>query len=133
MSHGDGAATERSIEQQIATLRPAQRDLLNEALGTFGINPAGQPRELLAFRVAGDPDAFEPLVVSLVTAGGRKLTWPLDERTERELRYNVFHAYKADRRTGDVTELPLPDDLRLPDHAKTGIPPAPHGGALWRR
>ncbi len=101
--------------------------VLAEACRVFGINPDPdhRPRELLAARGYGDADQFEPLSVVIVTGGGLKLRYPFegDQQTEHTLRFGVFGAFKRDKRTGTITELPLPRDLRLPAHHRTGIPP----------
>jgi hypothetical protein len=99
--------------------------LVAQACRVFGINPDPelQPRELANFRIYGDAALLEARSVVLVTCGGRKLRYPIDERTEQELRYQVFRAYKKAGKHHDlIEELPLPADLRLPWEARTGIP-----------
>jgi hypothetical protein len=104
-------------------LPPTHRLILAEACGIFGINPDpdAKPRELLSVRALGNPRYFEEPAVRFVTAGGKKLRWPIDADTERTLRHEIFGAIK---KRGDVViELPLPTDLTLPDPARTGIVP----------
>jgi len=107
-------------------VRPEHAPILAEACGVFGINPDPelQPRELAGHRIEGSAEEFVLPYASIVTCGGLKLRYPMDERTEHWLRYNVFKAFRKDKRTGEITELPLPRDLRLPSHHKTGIVPA---------
>lgn len=108
---------------------PTHEDLLREACRVFGINPDPDlvPRELAAWKPYGSADLFEPLSIVLVTAGGRKLRYPIDERTENELRYHCFNAFKVNKTSGVITELPLPANLRLPRAAVTGIPDSQSG------
>ncbi len=112
-------------------LAPLYEPILAEACRVFGINPDPElrPRELLNARGYGDPDQFESPSVVLVTGGGLKLRFPFegDAPTEHTLRYNVCGAFRRDKRTGAITELPLPRDLRLPPHHRTGIPPVVTG------
>lgn len=97
--------------------------LFAEACYVFGLdpNPSKKPRQLLSHRLLqGDPDAVPPEVqaVSLVTGGGRKLRYPIDEDTERMLR-EIFQAFRV--RGGKREELPLPADLALPLEALDGV------------
>lgn len=97
---------------------------LAAACRKFGIDPDPdlQPVQLAAVKHYGNPKYFEEPSIRLVTAGGCKLKWPLDPDSEWKLRHQVFHAYRRDRRTGEiVAELPLPDDLTLPVTVRTGF------------
>mgnify|MGYP001403077985 CR=1 FL=1 len=114
-------------------LAPTHRPLLADACNAFDVSPdpGAVPRELNAVKGYGNRDYYDDPRVVLVTAGGRKLTWPIDRDTEHLLRYQVFHAYTVDRRGGGIDqELPLPADLALPRPQATGIPPRPMGGSL---
>lgn len=104
-------------------LAPAFVPLMAEACCAFGIdpNPSKKPRQLLAFRViTGDPDAVPPEApaVSLVTGGGKKLRYPMDDTTEHVVR-EIFGAFVV--RGGKKEELPLPADLALPLEALDGV------------
>lgn len=110
-------------------LHPIYRPVLAEACRVFSLNPDPQarPRELLACRGDGLPEAYEPLSVVLVTGGGLKLRWPLDAESEQRLRYQVFHAWRVvpvpRSREQRLEERPLPADLTLPrDPWRTGRP-----------
>lgn len=103
----------------------ANRRLLAEACFVFGINPdpRTKPLELAGHRFdAGDPDGTNPTpaYVSIVTAGGRKLRYPIDSDTETILR-DVFMAYTIDKATGERKLVPLPPDMTLPREAVTGL------------
>lgn len=102
-----------------------ERRLLAEACYVFGINPDPtlKPRELAAWRYdQGDPDAATPVpaYVSMVTSGGLKIRYPLDEDSEIRLR-TVYNCFRVNRKTGEREVLPLPPDLTLPREAVDGI------------
>jgi hypothetical protein len=111
--------------QAALKLKPDFAQLLAEACYVFGINPdpALKPRELAAYRVdPGDPDGVPavPVSVVLVTAGGLKVRYPIDDDTENRLRL-VYGAYKVNRATGEREVLPLPEDLTLPRANVDGV------------
>ena len=114
-------------DQQPATEDP-RAALLAEACRVFGINPDPElrPLELAAHKFYGSAELLEPMSVSLVTAGGLKIRYPIDAATEYRLRYNVFKAHKTVRNgwSEQHVELPLPADLRLPRVHLTGQVPA---------
>src|SRR5687767_9258589 len=106
-------STIEQIQQWWGLTSAAAAQQLAEGCAAFGVNPdpACQPMELLAVRDVGDEVAP---AVRLVTAGGRRLRWPMDLESEHQLRYQVFKAYDVNKATGAITELPLPRDLTLP-------------------
>lgn len=123
---GDSVVNATLPARVIAALRINERfaGLLAEACYVFGIdpNPALKPRELMAFRVdEGEPDGVPPVPPSvvLVTAGGLKLRYPLDDDSENRLRV-VYNAYKVDK-DGNRVVLPLPQDLTLPRESIDGV------------
>lgn len=82
-------------------------------------------RELLNWRFyPGDPDAGMPDKVTIVTAGGRKLTvdsnGEFDSDTETILRH-AFRAFKMNPKTNEPEPMALPGDLTLPVEAVLGI------------
>jgi len=114
---------------------PTHRPILADGCNAFDINPdtGAVPPELMNVKAYGNRDYYDEPRVVLVTPGGLKLTWPMDAATEHTLRYQVFRAFKADRRSGIIEqELPLPTDLALPRVHVTGIPPRPTAGPLFR-
>ena len=116
-------------------LAPTHRPILADACIAFDVSPdpGAIPVELLSVSGYGSRDYYDEPRVVLVTAGGRKLTWPIDQGTEYLLRYVVFHAYRTDRRSGTIDqELPLPADLALPRPQVTGIAPRPQSAGLFR-
>lgn len=112
-------------DQRRDTLDAQERALLAEACYVFGINPDPtlKPRELAAYRFdKGDPDAVTPIpaYVSMVTSGGLKVRYPIDDDTEMRLR-TVYNCFRANPKTGEKEELPLPPDLTLPRAAVDGV------------
>lgn len=112
--------------------------LLLEACARFGIDPDpdAQPRELTAAKGYGDPRVFDPDRVVIVTAGGQKLCWPLDEATTEKLK-KIFGCYvvkTGPNRAEYVEERPLPADLTLAPQLRTGIVPtrATDRPAWWK-
>jgi HAMP domain-containing protein len=106
-------------------LQPAQVELIAEACYVFGINPdpALKPRELAAHRIdQGEPDGTPPVPASvvLVTAGGLKIRYPIDDDTDTRL-HIVYNAFRVNKDTGDREMLPLPGDLTLPRENVDGI------------
>lgn len=126
--------TERMIPEAVATrigedvhhvLEQNERALLAEACYVFGINPDPtlKPRELAAYRYSpGEPNAATPIPasVTIVTAGGLKVRYPIDEDSESRLRM-VYNCFKVDARTGERQVLPLPPDLTLPRSNVDGV------------
>jgi hypothetical protein len=117
--------------------------LLLEACNVFGIDPdqtlpifnparhrptaSTRFRELLAQKFnPGDRNAGVEPSITLVTAGGVKIGYfadgTVDPDTETRLR-QIFKAYHRDKKTGEVTPRPLPDDLTLPATAVLGFAP----------
>lgn len=106
--------------------------LFAEACVVYGVNPTIGIRPI---EILNDPnrprfvfyrgDALAtpaiPDRVKFVTAGGRKITHPIDYDFERDLR-QVFHAFHVDPKSQELVEDPLPADLTLPREAVTGIP-----------
>jgi hypothetical protein len=89
-----------------------QRAIFAEACETFGIDPTATPREVLSLAFYGDAAFLESLAVVIVTGGGQRLRWPVDARTEEQLR-KIF---------GLLPHDPLPRDLRLPPEMRHGYP-----------
>jgi hypothetical protein len=89
-----------------------QRAIFAEACETFGIDPTATPREILSFAFYGDATFLESLAVVIVTGGGQRLRWPIDARTEEQLR-KIFNLQPHD---------PLPRDLRLSPEMRHGYP-----------
>jgi hypothetical protein len=116
-----------------STLQPDHVPLVEEACQVFGItsfDPRLRPREVIGLKGYGSLEHFEPLWVRFVTAGGLKLTWPLNPDSEEILR-PIFGCLRT--RWNSVTKmeermiLPLPADLRLPPQCRTGLVPASTG------
>jgi len=104
---------------------PVHAELLAEACYVFGINPDPRvkPRELLAHRFdQGDPNGTPaiPAGVSIVTGGGVKIRYPIDNETEERLRV-VYNCYREDPKTHTRVVLPLPENLTLPREQVDGI------------
>jgi len=102
-----------------------ERRLLAEACYVFGINPDPtlKPREVLSYRFdAGDPNGATPIppYVSIVTGGGVKIRYPIDDDTEIRLR-QVYNCFTVDKKSGERLVLPLPPDLTLPREAADGV------------
>jgi hypothetical protein len=111
--------------QDALKLDPRFAGLLAEACYVFGLNPdpTVKPIELAAFRCdPGDPNGVNPTPASvvLVTGGGLKIRYPIDEDTENRLRI-VYNAYKVNTKTGEREVLPLPPDLALPREHVDGV------------
>jgi hypothetical protein len=112
------------IRQRLKVRDELEAELLAEACFVFGINPdpSLRPIELAKHRFdPGDPTGASPVApsVTLVTAGGLKIRYPVDEDTETRLR-NVYHAFKVGK-DGERQVLPLPADLTLPRENVDGV------------
>ena len=127
--------TRALVRESSGNSSPNAISLMLEGCDIYGIDPRVhvQPVELLAWRfyAGGDePGRVRPDAVILVTGGGLKLKhWddpdePLDPDTLDKLR-RTHACYAVDEKTGKVTVLPLPADLRLPSVALTGVSPSP--------
>lgn len=121
----EAIATKLAKDSRRDELDPMERRILAEACYVFGLNPDPtlKPRELAQYRFdQGDPHAASPVppYVSLVTAGGLKLRYPIDDDTETRLR-TVYNCFRANPRTGEREALPLPPDLTLPREAVDGV------------
>lgn len=117
-------ATRIAKDARKPSLKPEERDLLAEACYVFGINPDPtlKPRELAAYRYdEGDPNGATPIPahVSIVTSGGLKIRYPLDEDSVLRLQ-NVYNCYKVNK-AGEREVLPLPPDMTLPREQVDGI------------
>ncbi len=111
--------------EQLGIASDVAAQLLAEACYVFGIdpNPKLKPLELAKWRfIAGDPDGLPPLpaAVSLVTSGGTKIQYPIDDDTEYRLRV-IYNAFVIDKSTNEKKILPLPQDLTLPRQYVDGI------------
>lgn len=116
-------------------------DLLMKVCTLFGVDPnprlpvfvAGKhtPTATTRFRelmnwsyTPGDEYAGVPDKVTIVTAGGRKLTvdgnGEFDSDTDAML-HQAFNAYRVNPTTNEREESPLPYDLTLPQQAVIGI------------
>ena len=123
-----GADPESEPLDSQSTLPEAYRgkpgaDLLAEACEIYGIDAhATEPVQLVGWKFyPGTNFPKVPSRVTLVTAGGRKLSHPMDAATLEQLRYHVFHLVRENKQTGELTFLPLPDDLTLPEPQRTGF------------
>lgn len=115
---------------------PAAKELLLDACERFGIDPTeqSQPRELLNWKyLHEDRRQRIPAAVVLVTGGGVKLhifadpdymapgcTQPGMNQDTEETLARIFQAFKKDPKTKEVTRIPLPEDMALPEPAVTG-------------
>lgn len=98
--------------------------LFAEACEVYGINPDPDAREVISEVVyyPGDLLAVPPTPdrVSFVTAGGLKVSQPMTELFEEQLR-RWLKAFRMNKATGELEPTDLPDDLTLPREAVTGI------------
>lgn len=98
--------------------------LYAEACEVYGVNPDPEAREVISEVVyyPGDRLAVPPTPdrVQFVTAGGLKISQPMTELFEEQLR-RWLRAYRLNKTTGDLEPTDLPDDLTLPREAVTGI------------
>lgn len=98
--------------------------LFAEACEVYGINPDPAAREVISEVVyyPGDHLAVPPTPdrVVFVTAGGLKVSQPMTDAFEEQLR-RWLKAYRMNRATGELEPTDLPADLTLPREAVTGI------------
>jgi len=98
--------------------------LFAEACEVYGINPDPDAREIISEAVfyPGDRLAVPPTPdrVQFVTAGGLKVSQPMTEPFEEQLR-RWLKAFRMNKLTGELEPVDLPDDLTLPREAVTGI------------
>lgn len=126
---------ETAITELIAALDPKEQKLLGarlfvEACLAFGVNPSPtvRPIEVLMgdgtrrwrFVEGSDIDGLPDRVV-FVTAGGVKLSHPMDQDAQDRL-LSIFGRKGVDAK-GQPMDLPLPNDLTLPRPFVTGVPP----------
>lgn len=154
VAHGQ-RPDERPDDPLLAILPEVERrapgvELFLEACRIYGINPTPglRPAEIpdlvdpSATAVPAKPrfrdwpaDPFRqppvPERVTFVTAGGVKVTHPMDAEFEAVLR-RWLHAWHLDPVTRQYVEEPLPDDLTLPRPAVTGLPADSGPRQAWR-
>jgi hypothetical protein len=115
----------------VASIGSRGEALFQQACHVYGIdpNPDVRPREVLQWKFY--PETVDtPEHVTLVTAGGQKLSFPPDEPTFEKLR-QIFRVNRVNEK-GERVEGVLPADLALPLPMITGFPER-SGAHVYRR
>lgn len=127
---GDPESEAAILAEHVSALVPESMrapgwELLGQACLTFGINPDVEAAELIKWELIPGPIVNRVKTldrVKVITAGGWKGYYPINEETEHALAL-VFNLYAVDKATGQTFRRSLPVDLTLPRHIVTGVSP----------